>query len=350
MNRIEKIALCWWSTWWHIFPLLAIYNFLKENNTKKSYNFIWIWEYESMEEKIANENNIQFIWISAWKIRRYFDYRNFYEPLKNLTWIFESMYYIHKENITIVFSKWWYVSLPMAIAAKIMRKKLYVHESDTIWWISNKIVSIFADKIFYTFPNNKIDGEKHILSWQILNPELIKEVNLPYNKENRRLSVLVTWWSQWSTKIFEEILKIVNSLPEIDFNIILWTKNNHFKNKFESFNNVKTFDFVKQDMMWKILKYSDISITRWWATTLWELYYFWIHAIIIPLKNSAWNHQMLNAKYFHEKFESEIIEEDSDISKILFDKLNKYKDLRKHWMNTDKITIPLEIIKKEIEK
>jgi UDP-N-acetylglucosamine:LPS N-acetylglucosamine transferase len=34
---------------------------------------------------MALENNIKFEHIPSGKIRRYFDLRNFYEPLKNLT-------------------------------------------------------------------------------------------------------------------------------------------------------------------------------------------------------------------------------------------------------------------------
>jgi UDP-N-acetylglucosamine:LPS N-acetylglucosamine transferase len=54
-----------------------------------------------------------------------------------------------------------------------MGKKLFVHESDTVSGISNIIVSKLADKVFYSFDNDKIDNSKYILSGQILNPELL---------------------------------------------------------------------------------------------------------------------------------------------------------------------------------
>lgn len=120
MKDKQNIAITWGSTWWHVFPLLSVYNYLKD---KEQYKFIWIWEENSLEEEIAIKNNIDFYDIPAWKIRRYFDLRNFYEPLKNLTWIFFWIYYILKYNIDIVFSKGWYVSMPLCIAAFILRKK-----------------------------------------------------------------------------------------------------------------------------------------------------------------------------------------------------------------------------------
>ena len=91
----------------------------------------------------------------AWKLRRYFDLRNFYEPLKNLSWIVFWMYYIKKYHIDIVFSKWWYVAVPLCIAAFFLKKEIYIHESDTVSGIANKFIWLLATKVFYTFPHHK---------------------------------------------------------------------------------------------------------------------------------------------------------------------------------------------------
>jgi len=346
MENKKTIALTWGSTWGHIFPLLSIYNYLKD---KEKYNFIWFWENNSLEEEIAEKNNIDFFDIPSWKIRRYFDLRNFYEPLKNLTWIAFWINHILKQKIDIVFSKWWYVSIPLCIAAFIMRKKIYIHESDTAWWIANKIIWFFATKIFYTFPNDKIDWKKHILTGQILNSELLDYITDVNVEENEKLSIIVMWWSQWSTKIFEALLKILPDLSDINFQIILWEKNMHFREDFKKFPNVLAHDFVTQKRLWKILKNTDIAITRWWATSLWELNMFWIHSVIIPLSHSAWNHQMQNAKYFNENFWSDILDENKELEIELFRKIRAYKELRKSWLNLDNFFLPVKIIKKEIK-
>ncbi len=346
MKKNINIALTWGYTWWHVFPLLSIYNYFKD---KKNYNFIWIWESNSLEETIANKNNIKFCDIPAWKIRRYFDLRNFYEPLKNLTGIIFGIYYLIKNKIDIVFSKWWYVSIPLCIAAFILRKKIYIHESDSYSWIANKIVGLVATKIFYTFPNSKINGKKHVLTGQILNPELLDFINNIRVKENDILSVIVIWWSQWSSNIFKTLLKILPDIDNINFQVILWEKNLSYKADFAKFDNVITYDFVTQKILWKILHKADIAITRWWATTLWELNMFWIHSIIIPLRHSAWNHQMKNAMYFQKNFESDVLEENNHLDISLLQKLETYKELRKTWLNLDNFFIPLKIIKKEIK-
>lgn len=342
----KTIALTWWSTWWHTFPLLSFYNHVKEEG---DYDFLWVWEEWSLEEEIAKKNKIKFLNISAWKIRRYFDFRNFYEPLKNLTGIFEGIYYILKHKIDIVFSKWWYVSLPLCISAKLLWKKVYIHESDLVWGISNKLIWIFANKIFYTFPNDKIDWVKHIVSWQILNPELIDYLDNLDVFENDRLNIMVIAWSQGSKTIFENLLKILPDLQDIDFHIILWDKNMHFREDFKKFPNTIVHDFVTQKRLWKILKQIDIAITRWWATTLWELNVFWTHSIIVPLKKSASNHQEKNALYFKWEFWSDVLLEDQNLSLEMFRLLQKYKSLRKAWLNLDWFFKAIKIIEREIK-
>jgi len=77
-----------------------------------------------------------------------------------------------------------------------MRKKLFVHESDTVSGVSNRLVSKLADKVFYSFDNEKIDNSKHILSGQILNPELLDSIENIHISENKRQKILVTGGSQ----------------------------------------------------------------------------------------------------------------------------------------------------------
>ncbi len=352
MSHLEEkkkkvIALTWWATGWHIFPLFAIYNYFKE---EEDYDFIWVWEEWNLEEEIAHKNKIDFFDIPAWKIRRYFDWRNFYEPLKNLTGIFFWFYYLLRYKVDIVFSKWWYVALPLCIAAFILRRKIYIHESDTVSWIANKIIWKIATKVFYTFPHEGIDNKKYFVSWQILNPELIEWLKDLYVWTNTNLEVFVIWWSQWSTRIFETLLKLLPDLKDINFQVVLWEKNMHFRKEFKKFKNVLCHDFLTQKRLWKILKTTDIAITRAWATTLWELNVFGIHSIIIPLSWSAWDHQNKNASFFKEKFWSDVLDEESKIEVELFRKLQKYKTLRKNWLNLNWFFKSLQIIEKEIKQ
>ncbi len=340
----KTIALTWGWTGGHIIPLLSVYNYLKEEN---NYNFLWVWEENGLEYEISMQNNIEFHDIAAGKLRRYFDFKNFYEPLKNLTGFFQGLYYIWKYKIDIIFSKWGFVSLPLCLAAAVMRKKIYIHESDVKWGLANKIIARFATKIFTSFP--KEWKSKYITTGQILNPELLEWLTNLQITENKRLKILVIAGSQGSTIIFENLLKIIPDLPNIEFEIILWEKNKHFREKLNIYTNTIIHDFVNQRELWKIYKQTDIAITRGSATVLSELYNFGIHSIIIPITN-AWNHQIHNAEFYNTNYWSDILDENNNLYLEIFRKLDKYKNLRKKDLNLEWFFDAMKIIEKEIKK
>ncbi len=339
----QTIALTWGGSGWHIIPLVSVYNYLKDSD---KYNFIWVWESWQLEEEIAEESGIEFHDIAAGKIRRYFDIRNFYEPLKNLTGLFEGIYYIWKYKINIVFSKGGFVSLPLSIAAFLMRKKIYIHESDIQTGLANRIISKFATKIFHTFPKESL-SQKNITTGQIVNPELIEWLKSLKVGTNKRLKVLVIAWSQGSTIIFKNLIKILWDLSHIDFEIILWEQNLHFRKDLDIFTNTTIYDFVDQKTLGLIYKNTDIAITRGSATVLWELYYFGIHSIIVPITNAGW-HQVYNAEFFNKNFESDVLDENVNLSLEMFRKLKAYSELRKKRLNLDWFYDALKIIEKEL--
>lgn len=375
MEQTKKtIALTWGATGGHAIPLVSVYNFIKDAQSDGElathYDFIWVWEAESLEEELAQKHNIPFYDISAGKIRRYFDWKNFYEPLKNLTGFFEGLYYIWKYKVDIVFSKGWYVSLPLCIAAWVMRKDIYIHESDTVTGLANKVISRFATKVFYTFKNDlthppvsdeESEGidedttpdistpiQKYIHTGPIVNPELIDYLDSLEVEENERFTIMVIAGSQWSSTIFQALLKSMPDMWDIDFHVILGEKNMHFRKDFERYPNVIAHDFITQKRLWKILKNVDIAITRW-SSVLWELYFFGIHSIIIPLEATGGNHQFHNATYFKEKFWSNILTEDPNLNIELFRHIQKYKEMRKSGLNIDGFFDGLNTIVKEME-
>lgn len=326
----KKIIFTWGGTWWHITPILSLYNYLSETLAPQA---MWLGERDSLEQKAAQKAGIEFHDISAGKIRRYFDWRNFYEPLKNLTGICESIYYILRYKGNIVFSKWGFVSVPVVIAAFFLWKKIYIHESDSHMWLANKITSIFAKQVFTSFPLST--KKKYIHSGHIMNPEMLDAVQSMSKDENEHLNILVIAGSQGSQNIFESLLHILPDCGDIIFHIVLGTNSDeNLKAKFLKFPNVKSYHYISQRELAKLYIKADIAITRG-SSTLWELFYFGIHSIIIPLRSTGWDHQMKNAEYFHKNYGSDILEESDELSLEIFRKLQKYKSLRKKDLNLE---------------
>jgi len=354
----KRIAFTGWWTGWHVFPLVAIYKYLSE---KWEYSFLWLGDEDGLEYVTAEKYHIPFYYVPSGKLRRYFDWRNLVEPWKNMSGFFTALWILWRRKVDIVFSKWGYVSLPVCLAAWCLRKKIYIHESDTVAGLANKWIMKRASKVFYTFPNKKIDNHQHILSGQIINPELLggiapeptyedEEAYMAYweAKEQEPLQVLIIAGSQGSTTLFEAFREIYNNLTDVHFHIILWEKNLHFRTDFEKKHNITVYDFVSQKKLGNLYQKTDIALTRGGATTLWELYFFGIHSIIVPLSGSAGDHQEKNAQYFKEQFQSDILHEWEDLPIQIFRLINKYKNLKKRGLNTDGIDYALQTIEKHI--
>jgi UDP-N-acetylglucosamine--N-acetylmuramyl-(pentapeptide) pyrophosphoryl-undecaprenol N-acetylglucosamine transferase len=94
------------------------------------------------------------------------------------------MIILRREKPTAIFSKGGYVSLPVAIAGWTMRVPVYLHESDSIPGLANKVVGRFASGIFCSFveadkffESKKILGHGTLLSEEILS--LANEITTP---------------------------------------------------------------------------------------------------------------------------------------------------------------------------
>ncbi len=325
----------------HVTPLVSIFHYFGTEN----YNYMWLWERDSFESECAEKYQIDFHEISAGKIRRYFDWKNFYEPLKNLTGIFEAWYYMLRYKGDIIISKWGYVALPVCIAGYILRKKIYIHESDCVMWLTNRICSRLATKVFTSFD---LKNTKTLHTGHIMNPLMLDGLESISKKENTRLQILVIAGSQWSVKICETLEKILPDCQEIDFHILTGNINNQdLLDSLWKFTNTKLYTQLPQEELALLYVQSDIAITRG-SSTLWELMYFGIHSIIIPHKYTGGNHQQKNAEYFQKTYGSDILDEDDQLELELFRKLNSYKNLRKSGLNLEGYLDGVKNIEKEI--
>jgi UDP-N-acetylglucosamine:LPS N-acetylglucosamine transferase len=139
--------------------------------------------------------------------------------------------------------------------------------------LANKVISKIATKVFYSFPEEFENTQKHIISGPVMNPDLLKSVKNAHMAENEVLEVLVIAGSQGSRKIFKSLLGIMNNLLDINFTVILGEKNKEFRHEFEKFKNITIIDFASQEQLGMIYKKTDIAISRG-SSTLWELYFF----------------------------------------------------------------------------
>ena len=217
----------------------------------------------------------------------------------------KSLFLLKKEKIEKVFSTGGYMSLPLILAARIMKKKIYLVEPNHILGRANKFFLRSCKKIFcYSkavkkFPDNLKD---RIVTIYPLVKKHVYDLKL-HNQNKKNFTILIVGGSQ-GADIFDKNLKksIAIISRNMSIEVIQQTSEKNILNlkEFYSKNRIENRIFSFEKNLTSIIQEADLCITRAGASTLAELSILNLPFIAVPLPTSKDNHQYENA-YFYEK-------------------------------------------------
>jgi UDP-N-acetylglucosamine--N-acetylmuramyl-(pentapeptide) pyrophosphoryl-undecaprenol N-acetylglucosamine transferase len=226
--------------------------------------------------------------------------------LKILFLTFKSLFLLKKEKIKILISTGGYMSLPLCLAAKILKIKIFLLEPNMIIGRANKFFLNFCEKIICY--SDKIIGfpEKFHNKLTILSPLIRKKyfVKNIKEKKNKIFTVIIIGGSQ-GAQIFDKILHetIIKASKVKLIKVIHQTseKNIDFLKNFYSENRIENVVFSFDQNLNILLNEADLCITRAGASSLAEIALLNIPFVAIPLPTSKDNHQFQNANYYKNK-------------------------------------------------
>jgi len=146
-----KILFTGGGTAGHVTPNVA----LIEQFQKDGWDCVYVGSTRGIEKEIIARLNIPYHAIASGKLRRYFDWRNFVDPIFILFGILQSLVVCLQERPKVVFSKGGFVAVPVVFAAWICRIPVVCHESDVTPGLANKLCFPFAKKICVNFEETK---------------------------------------------------------------------------------------------------------------------------------------------------------------------------------------------------
>ena len=337
MNKEKIIALVGGGTGGHIFPLVA----LGEELTNKKIDFVYIGSPNSLESEVVRALKWQFLEIGAGKWRRYISPAsiiwNFLGLFTTIKGIFQSVRIIKQHNIGLIFSKGGYVSLPVLYAARVVGCPVIIHESDSIMGTTNRIGSKFAKRILTAFdprvfPHNDSRYRKVGIP---VRKSLRQAASLRSPKKERPL-ILILPGSQGSVAINQYLKQELRSLLG-KYDIIHLAGKKDF-NYFQSLrrrlpkimaDRYRTYSFIDRELPY-YYQSADLIIVRGSATTAAEAALFAKPIYIIPLPDSANNHQFENARilesvgaaFVRQQYQLSSEKFIKDISRLLGDRHN----------------------------
>ncbi len=296
----------------HVTPNLAIINALSEDKLQ----LIYIGSKAGIEKNLVTNENIPYYPIQSGKLRRYFSWQNFIDPLKILAGICQSFKILRKKQVDLVFSKGGFVSFPVVFAAYLKKIPVICHESDLVPGLANKLSFPFCEKICVTFAqsaNNISYKNKTMITGAPVRKALFKgdknSIIKKYNLDKTKKTLLITGGGAGSKVINDTVQMILEDLIE-HYNIIHITGKDKLNKNFETIPGYIQVEYL-QEQMSDAMNLADIVISRAGSNTLYELILLKKNHILIPLsKKASRGDQIDNARYFEKAGLSTVIEEE----------------------------------------
>lgn len=355
-----KIIMTGGGTAGHVTPNLALVPKLKENDFEIKY----IGSKDGIEKEIIGDANIHYYEISSGKLRRYFDVKNFSDPLKVMKGISEASKILKKEKPDVIFSKGGFVAVPVVIAAFLKRIPVISHESDLTPGLANKISAPFCDKLCVTFREslNYIKPGKGVLTGTPIRKEML-EGNASKGRKicgfiEEKEIVFVIGGSLGAKSINEEVRKNLDNILK-NFNVIHICGKGNLKKNLEGKKGYIQYEYVKDELP-HLLKYADYVISRAGANVIFELLALRKPTLLIPLsKKISRGDQILNANSFEKEGYAIVLDEDEMQEKngIFAEKLEELITKKEELLNNMKnskvsngVNAIFDIIMKSLKK
>lgn len=306
----------------------------------------------SLEYQTATKLNIPFQPLTTGRLQRKFTRYTINSLLKIPIGLSQATNIIAKFKPDVVLSFGGYVSVPITLAASILRIPLIIHEQTLEAGISNKLISKFAKKICISWEDSRkfFPESKVVLTGNPLRKEFEMgdlrtdefKKNVPHIKVGEP-TIYITGGSSGSHAINVIIEGCIKKLLQ-KYNVIHQVGEAAQFKDFERLTQLrdslpdelklgyKVVKFIEPSKVADFLNSADLVISRSGINTVTELMYFGKPSILIPLPYGQHQEQLKNAVFMKKLGLAEVVEQNELtpeklnmlIDKI-FDKIDEYK-------------------------
>ena len=339
-----KILFTGGGTAGHIIPIIAIIREIRKIYSKEDLDFFYIGPKDKFSSILSQEKT-KIKYIFAGKIRRGLSVNNIFQNLIDILFktpigIIQTLFHIFLLNPDLIFSKGGFGSVSPVLVGKLFSIPIFLHESDIVPGKANQFLSKFALEIFISFPKTEyFQSKKIILVGNPIKKEIL-DGNMEEAKkffqlgENKKPVILILGGSQGSQRINDKILEILPVLLK-DFEVIHQCGENNFKevmaeaevmlgkNNKELKKYYHLFSFLKEDELKLAYAACNLIISRAGSGSIFEIAAMGKPSILIPLAESAQNHQIRNAYHYGANGSSIILEEANFTSGLFLERIKQ---------------------------
>ena len=320
----------------HLAPALAVIEELKK--TKKNIEIIFVGrKYAldsektiSLEYKEITKLKIPFISLTAGRLTRVLTLRSLRNFLRLPIGFFNAFFIVRDQKPDVVLSFGSYLAVPIVFWAYLFKIPSFSHEQTIRPGLANRIISLFAKKIFVAFPEAKhyFNPGKTLITGNPVRKSIFIVKKIPFPIAPGFPVIYITGGSLGSHSINEHIKKIIPKLVH-DFIVIHQVGETKEYGDYEGLLKIKQslprgfqnrYFLSKhffEDEIGYIYSRSDLIVGRAGANTFFELIALQKPAIFIPLPWSAGREQQRHAEIFARAGCGEIFHQVEPSTKLL---------------------------------
>lgn len=319
-----RIAFVGGGTGGHFYPLMAIAESIREREAGQglSVELLYLGPEAYNAEALAGLN-IRYVYCPAGKNRVYRSILNFLDIFRTgygVVVAFFKLLWIYPD---VVMSKGSYTSVPVVLAAWLLRIPVVIHESDAVPGRANALAARFARTIGIAhrqvaeyFPTEKVIEVGMPIRKAILKPLTDPYATLGISKD--RPMILVTGGSSGAERINNFILA---ALPRLlsDYTVMHQVGNANVERVSTSASSLFTdremlsryyvFGSLTESQMAAALQAATLIITRAGSTTLFEIAVNGKPAVVIPIPEDISRDQRSNAYSYARETGAVVLEE-----------------------------------------
>lgn len=316
----------------HVTPNLALIPHLLE----AGYDVEYVGSYQGIERRLIESTSIPYHAISAGKLRRYFDWRNFTDVLRVLRGFAQAFLLLLRLRPQLLFSKGGFVSAPVVWAAWLLRVPVIIHESDMTIGLANKLSLPFARKICYSFTETLayLPAKKAVYTGIPVRENLLRGdadrarqwLDFPQNKP----LLLALGGSLGAEAINRTVRDALAELTKT-FNVAHICGAGHIQHTLAPFSGYNQYEYLGEQLH-HLFAAADVVVSRAGATTLFELLALHKPNLLIPLPHKvSRGDQILNAASFEKQGYSRVLQEEKLNKKTLLNNVRQlYRDRNKY--------------------
>lgn len=331
---MKKIILTGGGTAGHVTPNIALIPELE----KRGYEIHYIGSKDGIEKKLMGDFDIPYYGISSGKLRRYFDVKNFTDPVRIIRGYSEAAKLIKKIKPDVIFSKGGFVTVPVVLAAKRKKVPCVLHESDLSPGLANKLCIPSATAICANFPEtlSHLPEQKAHLTGSPIRRELFSGNRLKgldfCGFHTGKPVILVIGGSLGSVCVNEAVRGILPQLRE-KFQVIHLCGKGKLDEDLQGTEGYVQFEYIQKELC-DLLDAADLVISRAGANAICELLALHKPNVLIPLSlNASRGDQILNAESFEKQGFSYVIREEDLTGEKLLNAVNEVYEKKNTYIN-----------------